>query len=336
MKLIQIAHRGEAQEFIKYLKLKPNPIMDGLYCNSNTALIITGEGIFEVFSKLPYLISSLAPTALINMGIAGSLDKKIKAGEIYKIRTSYAHDGSEVKFKSFTSTDETLIDCITTEKRVLNNEHAKLVSPFAQIVDRELWALARIAKTYSLPFHSYKLISDIAGNETDCFDIKDKAQEFSQILVEYYLDQNDMKSTALTSFVPPFKMSFSNRIRYEKLMMALSSNDKSNEQNILSSVDFEKINESKLKDKEKAKELLNALELKLNPIQSVINAEIDLLFKPFKDIGCQIKVDPKLESKKFNLTLEVNSQTNLDNLKRSIDLFKYNKLEKIWNGDFNV
>lgn len=336
MKLIQIAHRGEAQEFIKYLKLKPNHLMDGLYSNNETALIITGEGLYEVFSKLPFLISALKPDILINLGIAGALESSLNIGEIYKIRTSYCHDGLEVKFKSFTSVDDSKIDCITTEKRVLNNEHAKKVSPFAQIVDRELWAMARVARTYSIPYHSYKLISDIAGNETDCFDIKDKAQEYSEKLVEFYLDQEEINPQSEAQFIPPFKMSFSNRIRYEKLMLALTNNDQSLENTILNSIEIEKILESKLKDKERAKVLLLSLEKVLNPIHTVINSEIEAVFKPFKEIGCQIKIDPKLETKKFNLTLEVNSQTNLDNLKRSIDLFKYHKLEKIWNGEFDV
>ena len=50
MKLICIAHRGEAQQFIQALKLKTRN--NEFYHNHDLALLITGEGHLEVMTKL--------------------------------------------------------------------------------------------------------------------------------------------------------------------------------------------------------------------------------------------------------------------------------------------
>ena len=74
MKLIHIAHRGEAQEFLKVLDLKADTKISGIYSNSEFALVISGEGIPETISKLSYTISKFNIDEILNFGIAGTLN----------------------------------------------------------------------------------------------------------------------------------------------------------------------------------------------------------------------------------------------------------------------
>ena len=124
---------------------------------------------------------------VINLGIAGSLDKNIQLGEIYSIRKVFREGVAPNSFPVFRSFDDTAqADCITAEKRVVEKSYATSLAPFAPIADRELWAIASVCSRFNLPFRAYKLISDRAGEDTDTSGIKRRALEFSSRLYEYY------------------------------------------------------------------------------------------------------------------------------------------------------
>jgi nucleoside phosphorylase len=337
MKLIHLAHRGEAQEFLKVLALKADPRQSGVYFDDSVVLVISGEGIPETISKLSYAISIYSPTDIINYGIAGSLSKRVEVNSFYEIRTSYLYEDDKPKFKSFTTqNDSSKIDCISTNQRVLSDMYADILSNFAGIVDRELWGVGFVAKSFNLPFRSFKLISDIAGESTHCFDLKERALEFSSALCEFYLTNINSPILENLVFTPPIIMSFSNRVRYQKLITNLNLKENITEEEILKSIEVENILEEKIRSKEKANQILAKLESKLNPINSIANDQIQNATKAFTNIGAKVKFDKALETKSFNLSIDINSQKNLDNLKRSIDIFDYKKIEKIWSGDLNV
>jgi arsenite-transporting ATPase len=48
------------------------------------------------------------------------------------------------------------------------------------------------------------------------------------------------------------------------------------------------------------------------------------------------RIDPKLETQKFVISMEVNSKKNLTNLKEAIENFNFSNIEKIWNGEVDV
>lgn len=336
MKLLHIAHRGEAQEFLKNLDLVSHPKLNGLYTNKTFALLIAGEGIYETLTKLPFIINLLNIDEILNFGIAGSLDSKLMIGSIIPVRTSYAHGELTPKFKSFTTLESSTIDCITTEERVLDDSFAKKLSPFAQIVDRELWAVGLVAKQFNIPFNSYKLISDFAGKSTDCFEIKNKALEYSEALFEYFLQIEQKEILQDIIYTPPMPMSFSNKIRYQKLIAKIIDNEELTHEEVLLKVNLKEILDLKVRSKEHSKILLQRLEEIQNPINTKVFNRLETLFKPFTDIGGRVKYDQTLETKKFTLSIEVNSQKNLDNIKRSIDIFDYKKLDKLWNGELDV
>ena len=152
MDLCVLAHRGEAQIFIKGLKsISPN-----FYQGEDYAVLICGEGVFEA-SKLGAYVQTF--DRVLNFGIAGALEEALELEKIYPIRTHYLHENDRPQFKSFTSLIGEL-DCITSFNRVFDDEFAKELSMYAQIVDREAWLMAKICSDHNKEFQSYKLISE--------------------------------------------------------------------------------------------------------------------------------------------------------------------------------
>lgn len=336
MQLIVIAHRGEAQEFIKNLHLKPDESLSGLYYCDKTALLISGEGVYEVLTKLPFVISKYDISLILNYGIAGALNQDLEIDQIVPIRTCYGFNESSPKFHSFTSTSKANFDCITTDQRVLTDEFAKLINPYATIVDRELWAIGKCSQAYDIPYKSFKLISDYAGAKTACFDIKEKALEYSEALFEEYLSFTEDEILEEVSIEAPIVMSFSNKIKYKKLIHALTVRENKSHKDILESIGINELKALDIRAKNKASLLIEKLDELLNPVRIKINRKLNAHFKTFTDIGAKIKVDPKLEVQKFNLAFEVNSHKNLENLKEAIDNFNFEDIEKLWNGEVDV
>jgi nucleoside phosphorylase len=336
MKLIHIAHRGEAQEFIRNLDVRSVQDFEGLYVGEDIALLISGEGLETTMAKVALVCGQYSITKIVNFGIAGSLSSKVLKDEVYKIRTCYAYS-DKVQFKSYTSGDnkETQIDCISSNKRILSSENATDLSHYAHIVDRELWSIGYVAKLKNIEFHSYKLISDIAGTDTDCLDIKDRALGFSDKLFQYFSNLNESSITEFY-FKPPFAMSFTHKKRYERLMGVATKKMSLDEQQILDKISLSSIRELKLKEKEKINKLLNSLENLIDPINSIAQDQLSRALSPFTQIGCKVQFDKNLEKEGFSLKLDITSQTNLNNLKRAIDIFDIKKLKDIWEGNFDV
>lgn len=337
MQLIVIAHRGEAQEFIKNLYLKADESLSGLYTSDQLALLISGEGIFDVFTKLPFIFAKHNIKNVLNYGIAGALDKKLEIGQIISIRTVYGFNETKPKFHSFTSNSKNAnYDCITTDERVLSDEFAKKINPFAPIVDRELWAIAKCCSQYKIPFDSFKLISDYAGTQTACFDIKEKALEYSEALFEEYLRFDQSNRLEMIDIQTPITMSFSNKVKYKKVITSLSLRENKSIDEILSGIDIDKIKALDIKPKNKASILIEKLDTQLNPVRTKINQKLEIYFKTFTDIGAKVKIDPKLETQKFNLSIDVNNAKNLKNLKLALESFDFKKIDKLWNGEIDV
>ena len=337
MILIHMAHRGEAQEFIKNLHLKSDERMSGLYYDDNHVLLISGEGIYEVLSKIPYVLAIYPIKKILNFGIAGALDPKLTIESIIPVRTCYGFNEISPKFHSYSSIKKNAtFDCITTDKRVLNVDFATQLNPYASLVDRELWAIGKCAYQYHIPFESYKLISDYAGDTTKCFDILDKALHYSEMLYEYYLKLEDKNNEVKITYTPPLAMSFSHRMQYSKLMDKLTKRDDKSEEQVLRDANLSEILSWDHKPKMKATQLIQRLEYLLNPVRMKIHQQLDNHFSVFKKIGAKVKMDPKLETKKFILSIEINDATNLTKLRAALEDFEFQKIEQLWDGEIDV
>ena len=166
MRLLVFAHRGEAQTFLKAGKWDSiQAPYQGLYKSEHEYLLITGEGPQNATEKTAYALGSNQEIKeVINLGIAGALDKSLELDRIYQIRTCYAQQADSPLFKSYT-TDEykEYIDCITTHERIISETSADKLRPFAQVVDREAWAIASVASLLNkkLRYSIIYLISDL-------------------------------------------------------------------------------------------------------------------------------------------------------------------------------
>jgi nucleoside phosphorylase len=182
-----MAHQGEAQEFIKRkFRQEVEFHFKGLYRSDDDMLLIGGEGIQKTTMRTTavYTYFSHQIDRIINMGVAGSLNQKLQLNQIYGIRN--VHHELE-QYPSF-ACKETLskMACVSSLHPVLKDQYAKKLKKKADMVDQELWAIGAVCAMFSLPFKSYKLISDQAGDLTDSKDIMKRAPYYSKHLFDFY------------------------------------------------------------------------------------------------------------------------------------------------------
>lgn len=336
MKLLHFAHRAEAQQFIAHFEVKlDSTLFSDVYVGKDLIIVISGEGTTKTHNKIAFLLGKFSITKIINLGIAGVLDKNINLDQVVKVRTSYAYLGS-AKFHSYTSCESNSYDCITTDERILNSTNANKLRPFAHLVDRELWSLASCAKLLKLPFESFKYLSDYAGDDTQCLDIKNRAQFFSQKLLEAYLDSpkdeniNEIKQSC------DFYMTFSQKHQFEKLIDALKIKWECSQSEVLKKINAKEILKKEIQPKVKTTILLKELENALTPLKKILEEKLNKSVMPLTSCGAQVTFDKALEKKEFMLRMTINGQTNVKKLSRALEEFSFDNFENIMDGDFDV
>ena len=199
MLLLTIAHRGEAQEFIKRTFTQPvDYYFKGVYRDGNDLLLLTEEGIessiLRVSSVLTYFGNKI--DRVLNMGIAGALVPALQINQIYGIHQVLRDRREGINYRSLSCKEtHSKTDCITVDRGVFEIEYVQFLRQKAQICDRELWGIGLTCDQYQIPFKSYKLISDYAGVDTDMKEIKSKASEYSKHLFDFYKNLSLTKDT---------------------------------------------------------------------------------------------------------------------------------------------
>lgn len=210
MKLIICAHKNEASSFFHYHKCIESASYKNLYVMDNDSFIlITGEGLWDAITvtmQALYFLKSenFIIDEMINLGIVGSLRPHLQKFELFQIRTSYCNSGDDLcEFHSYSSSHSdnpqisTTIDCISSYKRLVTVQEKSLLSPIAHVVDRELWSIAKVASMLSIPWSSYKLVSDEYNDENFCNTVQDSSLKFSSMLYESYANILKNKNTSL-------------------------------------------------------------------------------------------------------------------------------------------
>ncbi|KAA3600410.1 MAG: hypothetical protein DWQ06_09195 [Calditrichaeota bacterium] len=341
MKLLVFAHRTEAKAFFEKFNFKPvNINFQNVFQDENLLLLICGEGLQETTQRLSAVCGFFYGkiSEILNFGVAGSLSTKIELDKIYSIRTSYAQNLSKTtEFNSFSTTDESAkIDCISSLERILSDEKADTLSHFADLVDRELWAIGSVCKLFKIPFRSYKIVSDLAGNSTQCFDIQEKADFFSTKLFDFY--QNlEVKNELLplrNKFPVGFYFTTTQEKIYSNTLKSLNIKLQKNETEILQNIDLKAIGEKSSKPKERTNLLLEKLNSLLNPFSSTLQTKLNELIKPLKEANCSVKFAKDFENDIFTLNAKIENKKNLEKLKIALANFEYEKVIKILNGEF--
>lgn len=344
MKLLTFAHRGEAQAFLN--KFKFNSVdffFDGLFKSDDLYLLITGEGPQIASEKTISVLTKFNDDIdeVYNIGVAGSLNPKCIRHELFWIRTAYAHHAERLEFKSFSSTNTMAKnDCITAFSRVLDLEEKTKLSLFADIVDRELWAVASATQMFRKPFLALKIISDdFESSEFDiCQIIKEEAPLFSEKLLAEFLNKTKMNSISnrvATNNIflddPDFYFTTSQARKLTSLIQSLS----------LLKVDASKLNIQSIKElellpKERTRILLVFLNDELNPMAKKIRSSLESALKSLNDASITTNFDNDFEQDWLGLTMKIQSSRDLEKIKNALKIFSYEDFKKVLNGDIDV
>lgn len=349
MKLFVFAHRGEALAFIQNLNFKPiDFIFNGLMSNEKDLLLICGEGTQNASEKTTSTLALFHQQidAVVNIGIAGSLVPKLKVGDHAWVRSSYAHNSEKCEFRSFTSTTHTNVDCITAFSRVTTLEQKKELSPFADIVDRELWSIASAAHLFKKEFIALKLISDEISGADDCQLIKSNALQFSERLLALYKEKNqkipNAEKEATTEeqqalikndrfyFTATQSRRLSQLLHGLKVKGILTKDSELDEicQNIIS-------NNLDKTSKDLSRLLLTELDIKLNPFKRKIKAQIENALTPLSEAGIVANYDGELENATITITHNIRSQKDQRRLILALENFNYQKIKDIFDGNLS-
>lgn len=345
MRLLAFAHKNEANSFLQHFSMSLIPGHQTLWKQDNLLVLITGEGHFESLHQMTKTLSTFPEIEdVINIGVAGALTDKFKTMDIIHGRTCYFHDGHEPVFKSFPCHKNNHVephDILTTSKRILDNGEKKKLSPFAHIVDRESWSIGYACSKDKKPFHVVKIISDDLSQEDGveiCEIVKEKAQEFSESLLKYYLEnihaqdmasQDDKKDLPLLDIVhsPDFYFTTSMKrlfVSYLRKAEKLELLEKP--------LDLEFIVQSIVKPKDRAQYLIESLIERINPARKEITSNLDSLCSPLKKSGWVVKYDNNIEEDWISVSGKVKNNKELFKLSNTLKDFPLEEWQEIFEG----
>lgn len=352
MKLLVFAHRGEAQAFFNEWDLLPVEFFfTGLFKNHDHYLLITGEGPQVAGERVCAVLSALYNEieSVINIGIAGSLTPKLSKGDHVWVRSVYAQHAEKCEFKSFTTKTHTSYDCISAYSRVTLLEDRQKLASFADVVDRELWAIASACHLVKKDLLALKLISDDLKSENMCQLVKEEAPALSKKLFDLYRDHlrslesikpiilTAPKSQTLTDLAlshPKFYFTATQTRKLTQTLRGLYLKKILTEEKDLLVLINEIIDQyaEEKTSKELSKVLLHDLGEKLNPLNTEIREKISAILKPFSDSGIQANFDPELEQDYVQINYQIRSARDQKRLILCLEHFNYQKIKDIFAG----
>lgn len=348
MKLLTFAHRGEAQAFLSNYTFTPvSFFFDGLLKSNDYYLLITGEGPHSAGEKTTAVLAKYNDeiSEVYNIGVAGSLNSNLKLHEIIWVRTAYAHHAEKLEFKSFSSQNANAVnDCITAYTRVLDISEKTKLSHFANIVDRELWAIASSARLFKKPYNSLKIISDDFKNLNSdiCSFVKEEAPLLSaKLLLEFQRSENQpllkKDKTKEMTFLndPAFYFTTSQERKLLSLIDGLSLKGLS-QSTLFEAPEVQSIIELDKLPKERTRLLLQYLNERLNPISIKIKEAIEKSLSPLVDAKISSNYDPDLEEDWLSLNIKIQSSRDLEKIKNALKIFSYEDFKKVLDGKFDV
>lgn len=347
--LLTFAHRGEAQAFFEAYSTRPVEFyFDGLFESEHFFILITGEGPHNASEKCIAVASKFSDEigAIYNIGIAGSLSPKLKKYDLQWIRTAYAHHAERLEFKSYTSSlKHTQHDCMSAYTRVLSTEERVKLSQFANIVDRELWAVASAAHLFKIPFYALKIISDdLEDHAADiCKFVKLEAPLFSKKLLEEFdrhrlmllnsPNKNETKPAKDHPLLndPDFYFTTSQ----ERKLISLIANLEIKGNNPLK-FEFQFIKDLEISPKDRSRQLIQFLSDELNPMAKKIRFALAKKLEPLSEASITTGFDSDFESDWIQLSMKIQSSRDLEKIKNALKIFSYEEFKEVLNGKIDV
>ena len=332
MRLICFAHRGEAQSFLTGAeKVFEKGLLSGsLFRKDAEYILLTGEGVESSILMVSAALQALNCNSmeLWNYGISGALRDFINIGEIYQIRSVYGVRSDDSNcFESYSLDGNGAADCVSSSSRVLNQQSSEKLSHFADVVDRELWGIAKVCRAFSLKLRAFKLVSDRPRKGVDCFDVKARAMEWSEQIKAFHgrlanaeqssmkvheAEAEDLKSEALKRF----KFTQSQKHQFKRLASVFVKRMGEGELNVF--LDQFSQREKGQNEKQRASEFLSKLEMKLFPEYKSLKNAYEKLFSSSNHPSFQVKHDPRLEQEEIELKVTVRDPRELKKVSQSL------------------
>lgn len=333
MTLLVFAHRPEAIYFMEsshWLPVTESAFQLFTHKTEKKRLLITGEGLDKALISTSSVLTQFDDIeTVINLGVCGLLKdhgKDLKQESVYPLRTVYAEGfNGQLQHRSFTLQSANLensVDCISASQRVLDKKFSWDLSHHAPLVDREVWAIANACQQFKIPLYSYKLISDIAGQDTNCLDIRTQAQTYSEKLYQNYQLQHSTESPKKSDLSIQLPQSFhsthSQKERLKKLLSSLKLQI-TNTENFLSE-QIEKVNIQELSPKQKTNLLLQELQDHLSPFTRKIKKELKTQTQNIEENkNLSVHFSQGLESENFQIHLKI---TSTDRFHKDLETLK--------------
>ncbi len=323
MRLLVFAHKKEAESFIDHLKFIPVPTSRiELYKNDSEYLLITNEGINEAMLNTSICLANFAHeiNSIVNIGIAGSINSKIKIGKIVQVKTIYGKNHNSFEYQSFpTLTSSATVECLSVPGRVLIKEDKLKLTPIADIIDRESWGIAYAAKKFKIDFYSIKFISDDLESVDFCAKILNESEIISKKLLDYYRSEFSIVDLSLQDvevdisyFINSDFLYFS--VSQKRQLINILQSLKLQEFSLaefINSAHFKSILENELKPKDRTKLLLLTLYSISNPLLASTKNKLDQIVKKFQTNSIQFKIDPTLANKELIIQLMIENKNSL-------------------------
>ena len=345
MRLLVCAHKGEAQEFIKSLKLKPFDVLGYRVYTSekpNIWLLVTGEGCLQAMASFSAVAAVLknqfGKLDVYQFGVAGALNEKLQVNEIYQIRTVYKQKHQDLMEANSFELSPHGLDLCTAQERVTDLGVKKSLSYFADLVDREAWGVCYSSQKLGLKPVIFKLISDEARDADVCDWVKTSAEFFSKKLFDYYTINFSSKENQVTAKDEPFelegyyftktqKVRFDNyRSRYGLLADFDFNKDL---QKFMSSIDR---GYEDLSPKRKTSLLLDMFDDVLNPHMTAARKNFD---KYLETVSREpiLSYNRNLESPTLSLQTKISSHAERDKLVATLNKIDFSKINSIVSGE---
>lgn len=334
MQLITMAHLGEAQGVIELFNLKRTTSQ--VFESENLTCLITGEGPFEAATSTAAQLGRKKYRSVINLGIAGSLSGDFAIGSIHPVRSVYLVIDGKPQFKSFKSFVKGA-DCVTSFERILTPSKALPLSGIAHLVDREAWGVAMAAKTVAIPFQSYKLISDHAGSLGACEVVREKTDEWAQMLALHLntiLIQTEKDIHPID--LPGFHFTFTTRHQFDQLLSKLSLRDELSLEKVLDSLPTGAIRSETPQAKERTKVLLNYMEGKLDPLKEKLKLGLNEWKSRYETNGIHLQTDPNWESPEIKIGFSISSAEELQQKIKFLNELNLKPFQDLRSGNVHV
>jgi nucleoside phosphorylase len=342
------AHKGEAQSFLnqqnaKLLKQSSFSIWE----TPKYFVLLSGEGIEESLFALSSLLAEYKDSVsrIINFGIAGALKKNIELNSIYPVSVVIAEGhNAQPEFKSFSCKDtESCYYCISARTRVKDDDYAAKLSLHAELVDREAFGFAFAAKAHKKEFLCYKLVSDLAGAGTFCFDIKEQAALYSEQMYDYYFQNLAAEETQKQKNTDDnleqlktlgFHFSQSQKAQFSKLSHFLKAKAPKSFASIMREENLVQITEEFHRPKDRSRALLDEIQNALNPFHNQIYDKLHTWFKDKPSSLKQVNTDPQWEKNWIRLHLEIRNEEDKQEALEFIKHLPLSEFQKIFEGEY--